>query len=85
MSSTKGVHEVKTSSTNVTHLHGLDPRVVFCGELFQDEVGVLVDANEVARLQLFRLDQTDHGQEVRLSRRGLDNRAFACNGIQSLF
>ena len=74
-----------TPKTIVAYLHGLDPRVVFCGELFQDEVGVLVDANEVARLQLFRLDETDDRQEVRLSRRCLDNCAFACNGVQSLF
>ena len=61
------------------YLHGLDPGVVLCGELFEDEVGVLVDAHEVAGLQLLRLDQTNHGQEVRLPRRRLDDRALACN------
>ena len=61
------------------YLHGLDARVVLCGELLEHEVGVLVDAHEVAGLQLLRLDQADHGQEVRLPRRRLDHRALACN------
>ena len=61
------------------YLHGLDPRVVLCRELFEDEVGVLVDAHEVAGLQLLRLDEPDHGQEVRLPGRRLDHRALACD------
>ena len=67
------------------YLHGLDPGVVLCGELFEDEVGVLVDANEVAGLQLLWLDEPDHRQEVCLPSRRLDHSALACDGILPLF
>jgi len=44
-------------------LHGLDSAVVLGGECVENEVRILVDANEVTRLELFVVDKTDQGQE----------------------
>ena len=58
-------------------LHGLDSRVVLCRKLFEDEVRVLVDADEVAGFHVLGVNEADHRQEVGLTGRRLDDGALA--------
>ena len=57
-------------------LHRLDARVELLGELLEDEVRVLVHADQVGRLHLLRRDEAGHRQEDRLPRRRLDHAAL---------
>lgn len=55
----------------------LDARVVLGGERVEDEVRVLVHADQVRRLERARLDEPDDGQKDGLARGGLDHDALA--------
>ena len=58
-------------------LHRLDARVVLGGEGIEDEVRVLVDADEVFWSEGGRVDESDEREEDGLPRRGLDDGALA--------
>mmetsp|Transcript_18578 Transcript_18578/g.53053 ORF Transcript_18578/g.53053 Transcript_18578/m.53053 type:complete len:395 (+) Transcript_18578:636-1820(+) len=49
-------------------LHGLNSGIEFFRQLFQDEVGILVGADEVGRLQLLGVDETRNWEEDGLPR-----------------
>lgn len=59
------------------HLHRLDARVKLGGQRLQDEVRILVDADQVARLELVGGDEADDGEEDRLARRRLEHDGLA--------
>ena len=59
------------------NLHGFDSRVVFCRKLLEDEIRVLIDTDEIARLHVLGVHEADHRQEVGLTGRGLDDGALA--------
>lgn len=50
----------------LVHLHGLDSCVILRRQGLEDEVRVLVDADQVTRLQLLGIHQADHWQKVSL-------------------
>ena len=54
-------------SGTLVDLHCLYPRVEFRREFVQYEIRVLVDTDEVRRLELFRRNETDEWEEDRLS------------------
>lgn len=54
----------------LVHLHGLDAVVILRRELLEDQVAVLVGADEVARRELLRRDQSGHGEVDCLPRPG---------------
>jgi len=60
--------------------HGLDSAVVLGGESVENEVRVLIDTDEITRLELFVVDEADEGQEDGLASGGLDDGrlAYAC-------
>jgi hypothetical protein len=61
-------------------LHRLHAAVELGGERVEDEVRVLVHADEVARPELVRGDEADDGQEDGLPGGGLDDGALALAG-----
>lgn len=61
----------------LVNLHGLDSAIVLCRESVEDQVRVLVDADQVAGLEGFGVDEADEGQEDGLSRRRLDHGRLA--------
>lgn len=61
----------------LVYLHRLDPRVVLGGQGVENEVGILVDADEVSWLQCFGGDETDEREEDGLAGGGLDDGALA--------
>ena len=60
--------------------HGFDARVVFCGEGVEDEVGVFVDADEVARVKGGVVDEADEWEEDGLAGGGFDYGGLAYSG-----
>ncbi|CAN8007616.1 unnamed protein product, partial [Ixodes pacificus] len=60
----------------LVHFHRLDPGVVLLRQRFKDEVRVLVNTHQVARAQLFGVDESDDWQKVGLTGGGLDDGAF---------
>mmetsp|Transcript_31688 Transcript_31688/g.75269 ORF Transcript_31688/g.75269 Transcript_31688/m.75269 type:complete len:334 (+) Transcript_31688:294-1295(+) len=60
----------------LVHLHGLHPGVVLRRERVEDEVAVLVDSHQVARLKRLRVHQPHHWEEYRLPRGGLQHNAL---------
>lgn len=64
-------------------LHGLDSAVVLGRKRVENEIGVLIDTNKIARLQGGGVDQTDQREEDGLSCRCLDDCGLAhAGGIQ---
>ena len=61
----------------LVHFHGFNARVVLDGQLLKYEIRVLVDADQIARLELFWLYEANHRQKVGLTRRCLDDGALA--------
>ena len=61
----------------LVNLHGLDSGVVLGGEGVEDEVRVLVDADQISRFERFGGDESDEGEEDGLTGGGLDDGAFA--------
>lgn len=61
-------------------LHGLDSAVIFGGQSVKDQVRVLVDTDEVSRLELLVVHKADEGEEDGLSGGCLDNGGFADAG-----
>mmetsp|Transcript_3316 Transcript_3316/g.13274 ORF Transcript_3316/g.13274 Transcript_3316/m.13274 type:complete len:286 (+) Transcript_3316:326-1183(+) len=64
----------------LVHLHGLHPRVVLSRQLLQNQVGILVGAHEVVRLELVRVHQARNRQENSLPRRGPEDGALLLAG-----
>ena len=61
----------------LVNLHRLHTRIILGRQRVQDEVGVLVDAHQVARLEFVRVNQTDDGQEDGLPRGRLQHHSLA--------
>lgn len=61
----------------LVHLHSLDSAVVFGWQGVEDEVGVLVDSNQVAGLQLLVIHQADERKENGLPSRCLNDSRFS--------
>ena len=55
------------------HLHRLNPRIIFRRKSVEDEIGVFVDADEIARFELFVVDEADERQEDGLTSTSLDD------------
>ena len=61
----------------LVHLHRLDSRVVLGGEGVENEVGILVDTDQISRFEGFGGNESDERKEDGLTSRGLDDGAFA--------
>src|SRR5271170_3421227 len=67
------------------NFHGLDARVKLGGKCVQNEIRVLVNPNEVTRLEIFRRNETNEGKEHCLPCRCFDYSAFSLpHGVQIL-
>lgn len=64
----------------LVHLHCLDSAVVLRGQCIEDEIRIFVHTNEVTRLELLVVDESDEWEEDRLSGGGLDDGALANTG-----
>lgn len=61
----------------LVYLHSFYTAVIFSGKGIENEVGVLVDTDEVTGLQGIGVDETDKREEDGLSGRGLDDGGLA--------
>lgn len=57
-------------------LHGLDPRVILSRQLLQQNIGVLINANQLSRPEFRRIDKSRHREEDGIPGAGLDDNAF---------
>ena len=76
-----GVHSRDGQPCPYINLHSLYTTIILGGKRVENQVGVLVHANQVARLQLVRVDQADERKEDGLPGRGLnDSRlSYSCS------